>query len=345
MREFRSISPKVLQCAAAVFLLSFPVFANSSASAQTVTPLKMVLVQGGTFWQGSQEAPYANNERFHKTALSTFKISSTEVTQELYQSVMGKNPSRFKGAQRPVEMVSWYDAVRFCNALSERLGLRSAYEISGSTVTWDRSANGFRLPTEAEWEYAARGGMEGAIEDEPLRVAPYAGGTEANRVAWYETNSEKSTKPVGTKEPNQLGLYDMSGNVWEWCWDWYGSYPTGETTDPEGASSDSWQKVLRGGSWFVSPNLLRVTYRYWNNPDFKVNSVGFRIAQNAEEPAPVAPSVPVTQGTSGPSIQGPAAPPTTGSAPERNGDLKHVLPDGIGLDEYDILSAPKNRAH
>jgi len=345
MTRISFLTPRALQCVVAVFLFSFPVFASSSGAAQTVTPPAMVVVRGGTFWQGSLENPYANNERVHKTTLSSFKLSSTEVTQELYQSVMGKNPSRFKGAQRPVETVSWYDAVRFCNALSERLGLQSAYEISGSTVTWDRSANGFRLPTEAEWEYAARGGAEGAIADEPLQASPYAGGTEADRVAWYETNSEKSTKPVGTKEPNQLGLYDMSGNVWEWCWDWYGSYPTNEVTDPEGASSASWQKVLRGGSWFVSPNLLRVTYRYWNNPDFKVNSVGFRIAQNAEEPALAAPPVPVSPGASAPLIQGPTFPQTTGTTPQHSGDIKHVLPDGIGVDEYDILSAPKNRVH
>lgn len=248
--------------------------------AQTIT---MVFVKGGTYWQGSKEDPYAANERAHRTTVSSFYISSTEVTQSQWQEVMGTNPSKFPGKDRPVEYVSWYDAVKFCNALSVKEGLIPAYTITNEKVEWDKSANGYRLPTEAEWEYAARGGQFGAITDEPLTKAPYAGSdTSAAPVGWYETNSNKGTKPVAQKAANALGLYDMSGNVWEWCWDWYGAYPKDDAVNPDGSGNQSGQKVLRGGSWFTPEKLLRTTYRYWNVPTFKVNSVGFRIARNAE---------------------------------------------------------------
>ena len=245
--------------------------------------ISMVLIKGGTFWQGSNEAPYSSNEQAHKTTLRSYYISSTEITQAQWLDVMGNNPSKFSGKDRPVEYVSWYDAVKFCNALSLKEGLTPVYTISGSTVDWNKTAGGYRLPTEAEWEYAARGGQFGAIDDEPLVRAPYAGSEDANTVGWYEKNSNKSTKPVGQKAPNQVGLYDMSGNVWEWCWDWYGTYPKEAVENPDGANRQSGQKVLRGGSWFTPEKLLRVTYRYWNVPTFKVNSVGFRVARNADE--------------------------------------------------------------
>jgi formylglycine-generating enzyme len=241
----------------------------------------MVLVEGGTFLCGSDEQPYAITERVHQTTVSSFRLASTETTQALWKLVMGNNPSAFKGDNRPVEKVSWYDAVRFCNALSVKEGLQEAYEIAGSIVTWKREADGYRLPTETEWEYAARGGRYGTNSAEPLKKAPYSGGTEPNVVAWYEGNSGKTTQNVAGKAENQLGLYDMSGNVWEWCWDWYGTYPRDPVIDPEGSSSEAGQKVLRGGAWFAPVNLLRTTYRYWSAPTFKVNSVGFRIARNA----------------------------------------------------------------
>jgi len=252
-----------------------------AVQAQTPVP-RMVRVEGGTYWQGSLEGPFKANELAHLATVSTFLIAATETTQELWQNVTGKNPSRFPGPQRPVEFVSWFDAVAFCNALSLREGLEPAYEITGTEVRWNRWAKGYRLPTEAEWEYAARGGRLGALDGEALTKAPYSGGTEADELAWYEKNSGKTTKPVGGKEPNQLGLYDLSGNVWEWCWDWYGEYPRTSVHDPEGAAQGPGQKVLRGGAWFTPVQLLRATYRYWNAPTFKVNSVGFRLARNAD---------------------------------------------------------------
>jgi formylglycine-generating enzyme required for sulfatase activity len=244
--------------------------------AQSTEQLRLMLrVQGGTFWMGSREGAYGANEAAHRATVDSFYISETEVTQALWKEVMGNNPSQFPGDDRPVENISWLDAVRFCNALSERERLSPAYTINGNAVTWDRSAGGYRLPTEAEWEFAARGGQRGAMGAEPLEKVYYAGGTDAMELGWYDKNSGRASKPVAGKAPNELGLYDMSGNVWEWCWDSYGPYPCDPMVERPGGN-----RVLRGGAWFTPVNLLRVTYRYWSTPSFKVNSVGFRIARN-----------------------------------------------------------------
>ena len=241
----------------------------------------MIEIEGGTYLRGSLEQPYATTERVHETTVRSFRLSALETTQDLWREIMVSNPARFRGDKFPVDSVSWIDAVRFCNVLSEREGLETAYEIRGNDAVWRREANGYRLPTGAEWEFAARGGVRGAISEEPLRKAHYAGGSDADKVAWYDRNSAKTSHETGTKQANELGLFDMSGNVWEWCWDWYGDYPRAAVKDPEGAIKGAGQKVLRGGAWFTPMNLLRVTYRYWNAPTFKVNSVGFRLAQNA----------------------------------------------------------------
>lgn len=252
-----------------------------SAWAEPGSAPRTVLVEGGSFFQGSTEQPYAATERVHLATLSPFEMAITETTQELWTSVMGTNPSKFRSPAKPVDNVTWLDAVRFCNALSMREGLEPAYLIAGPEVGWNREADGYRLPTEAEWEFAARGGLSGAGSLVPLSKAPFAGGMEADKVAWYDKNSAKTTQAVATKLANGLGLFDMSGNVWEWCWDWYGDYPRTDVVDPAGPAKGAGQKVLRGGAWFTPVNLLRVTYRYWNVPGFKVNSVGFRVAKNA----------------------------------------------------------------
>jgi formylglycine-generating enzyme required for sulfatase activity len=246
--------------------------------AQTSAPA-MIRVEGGTFLMGSNEDAYKANEQVHEVRLSSFFISETEVSQALWKAVMGNNPSRFAGDERPVDSVSWFDAVRFCNALSEKEGLVPAYTVSGSTVAWDTSAGGYRLPTEAEWEYAARGGVRGAISAEALDRAFYAGGKDPAALGWFDANSNKTSQPVKSKAPNELGLYDMSGNLWEWCWDFFGEYPREPVSNPTGIS-ESPRRVLRGGAWFTPVHLLRVTNRYWNVPAFKANSVGFRLARN-----------------------------------------------------------------
>jgi formylglycine-generating enzyme required for sulfatase activity len=239
----------------------------------------MIRVEGGGFLMGSNEEPYGAGERVHRVSLSSFFMGETEVTQGLWKAVMGDNPSRFAGDDRPVDSVSWFDAVRFCNTLSEKEGLEPAYEIAGNAVVWNRGAGGYRLPTESEWEYAARGGLRGAVASEALGRSFYAGGENAADIGWYDANSGRTSQPVKGKAPNSLGLYDMSGNLWEWCWDYYGEYPREPVTDPEGPAESS-RRVLRGGAWFTPVNLLRVTNRYWNVPGFKANSVGFRLARN-----------------------------------------------------------------
>jgi formylglycine-generating enzyme required for sulfatase activity len=216
-----------------------------------------------------------------------------EVTQELYQSVTGNNPSNFSGSNLPVEIVTWYNAVSFCNKLSEREKLQPVYTISGrnpatgypitsATVTADWNRNGYRLPTEAQWEYAAKGG-----NGSPGNYT-YAGSDTVGDVAWYWDNipSQSSgnpgygTQPVGTKAPNGLGLYDMSGNVWEWCWDWYGEYSSGAQTDPLGASSGS-DRVSRGGSLGHSAGDVRSANRIPSDPIGRGNNLGFRLARAA----------------------------------------------------------------
>ena len=169
-----------------------------------------------------------DNERpVHTVTVSTFYIGKYEVTQGLYESVMGANPSEFKGDNNlPVENVTWYNAVSFCNKLSEKEGRQAVYTIDGTTVTADWSKNGYRLPTEAEWEYAAKGG-----NGSPGNYL-YAGSNNVDDVAWYSGNSSNTPHVVGKAKPNGLGIYDMSGNVWEWCWDWYSDYSSEAQSDP-----------------------------------------------------------------------------------------------------------------
>ncbi len=266
----------LIRCIVSGLLLLFPLFgvlADGSFSPE------MIFVNGGTFWMGSNEAAYRSTESAYQAEISSFYISETEITQEVWTNVMGTNPSHFKNPSKPVEMVSWLDAVRFCNALSEKEGLEKVYVISGSRVSCNWSANGYRLPSEAEWEYAARGGDQKAVQEEILPRVYYSGSQNCADVAWFDANSNRETKPVKSKSPNELGLYDMSGNVWEWCWDWMGAYPKRLTKDPRGLQTGT-IKVVRGGSWFNPANLCRVTYRFWNTQSFKANSVGFRVVRN-----------------------------------------------------------------
>ncbi|MBR5086482.1 MAG: formylglycine-generating enzyme family protein [Muribaculaceae bacterium] len=233
----------------------------------------MVLVKGGTFTMGatSEQGSDANIDEkpTHQVTLSKFSIGQTEVTQELWEAVMGSNPSDRKGAKRPVEEVSWNNCQEFIRKLNALTG------------------QNFRLPTEAEWEYAARGGNKS-------QGYKYSGSNNIDDVAWYWINSGDSrlsgnwysekiennncqTHDVGTKQPNELGLYDMSGNVYEWCQDWYGSYSSEAQVDPRGPSSGS-SRVYRGGSWFVNAEDCRVTCRSGLFPDNRNNNLGFRLA-------------------------------------------------------------------
>jgi len=231
---------------------------------------EMVRIEPGEFWMGSpaEEPERAGDEVRHRVVITqAFAIGATEVTQALYQAVMGDNPAHFKGGRSPVEGISWYDAVLLCNQLSEQEGLTPAYRFAGTTVSWDRAANGYRLPTEAEWEYAARAGG----------TQPYSGSATIDEVAWYSENAGKRTQEVRTRRANGWGLYDMSGNVWEWVWDWSGDYPTGQATDPMGPSSGS-SRIRRGGSWNYTAGSARNAERDKADPGYRNSQQGFRLA-------------------------------------------------------------------
>ena len=233
---------------------------NSSFNEQTFTvdsvEFKMIKVEGGTFSMGatSGQTNYDNDEKpVHSVTLSDYYMGETEVTQELWVAVMGSNPSEFTGDnQRPVEYVSWDDCQEFIEKLNSLTGKQ------------------FRLPTEAEWEYAARGGKYS-------RGYKYSGSNNADEVAWYNGNSGSKTRPVKTKKANELGLYDMSGNVYEWCNDWYGHYQSYSQTNPTGPSEGE-RRVLRGGSWDINDSCVRVSFRSINTPDYRSINRGLRLA-------------------------------------------------------------------
>lgn len=211
----------------------------------------MVQVEGGTFDMGSTTGE--NDEKpVHSVTLSRYYIGETEVTQALWEAVMGSNPSYWKGDNLPVEQVSWRDCQAFIKKLNELMG------------------ESFRLPTEAEWEFAARGGNNSEGFE-------YSGSKYRDEVAWYADNSGDYTHDVATKSPNELGIYDMSGNVWEWCQDWYGSYGSSAQSDPTGYSSKSY-RVLRGGSWHSGANSCRVARRNIGTPTGADSHVGLRLA-------------------------------------------------------------------
>jgi formylglycine-generating enzyme required for sulfatase activity len=219
----------------------------------------------------------------HSVTVKSFYLGKYEVTQKEWTEVMGTtirqqwtmagisgNPTRGTGDNYPIYCVSWVEAVEYCNRRSIKEKLTPAYRRSGNSIICDFNAGGYRLPTEAEWEYAATGGNKAPMMFE------YAGGNSAGSVAWYDNNSGGSPRPVGAKQPNSLGLYDMSGNVWEWCWDWYGNYSSGSQTDPAGASSGSF-RVIRGGCWYSSARSVRSANRSIYTPSSRSTYLGFRV--------------------------------------------------------------------
>ena len=217
----------------------------------------MVGVEGGTFTMGATSEqgtsdPYDDEYPTHSVTLSDFAIGETEVTQELWQAVMGNNPSYFSGTNLPVEYVTWNDCQTFISRLNTLTG------------------KNFRLPTEAEWEYAARGGNKS-------RGYKYAGSNTLSDVAWYYDNSSSKTHPVKQKQANELGLYDMSGNVFEWCQDWFGTYSSSAQTNPTGPASGS-RRVGRGGCWGNDAWICRVSYRNSNTPTNYFSNLGLRLA-------------------------------------------------------------------
>ncbi|MBJ9992900.1 formylglycine-generating enzyme family protein [Paenibacillus sp. S28] len=270
-------------------LLAAMFLASACSQEETGKQEDMVYVKGGTF--------KSNGSNYTETSmtLSDFYIGKYEVTQAEWANVMGGNPSAFKGDQLPVEMISWYDAVEYCNKRSIQEGLKPFYNIDKDhkdpnninendqikwTVTVNQGANGYRLPTEAEWEYAASGGLEG-------KGFKYSGSNKAEDVAWYWRNAgdkylagnwnwpviesnHNRTKPVGTRKSNELGLYDMSGNVREWCWDWYG-----DGTVRQGGSF----RVVKGGGWIGDISNTEVSFRGKFDPNGFGPDQGFRVVR------------------------------------------------------------------
>jgi formylglycine-generating enzyme required for sulfatase activity len=240
-----------------------------------------VKIPGGTFTMGSpaNEAERDDDEIQHQVTVSTFYLGKHEVTQKEWQEVMGNNPSNFQGDNLPVEQVSWYEAVEYCNKRSQREGLVPAYTINGTDVSWDRSASGYRLPTEAEWEYACRAGTGGPFST-GNNITPEQANYDGNYP--YNNNAKgtyrEKTVNAGSFAANPWGLYDMHGNVWEWCWDWYGDYPSGAQTDPVGPAAGA-DRVRRGGSWNFDGRYLRSADRGSYAPANRNYYLGFRLAR------------------------------------------------------------------
>ncbi|WP_461255992.1 formylglycine-generating enzyme family protein [Treponema sp. R80B11-R83G3] len=262
--------------------------------------LGFVKINGGTFTMGSpaNESGRDINEVQHQVTVSSFYMGKYEVTVGEFKRFVNatgyrteaekdgggyvwngsqwekkadanwKNPYFSQGDNHPVVMVSWNDAIQYCNWLSMQEKLTPAYTVNGNNVTWNKNANGYRLPTEAEWEYACRAGTTTA----------YNRGAVINAIGWHSANSGSKTHPVGQKLANAWGLYDMHGNIWEWCWDWYGDYTSGSQTDPLGVSSGTY-RGLRGGSWYNSAEYLRSASWNYYYPHYRYSNLGFRLVR------------------------------------------------------------------
>lgn len=235
-------------------------------------------IEGGEFWMGSRdddEQAYSDEKPRHRVYVSPFSMMTVGVTQRLYRAVMKQAPPDEAKAELPITGVSWFDAVKFCNVLSELRGLRPCYQQTKNGWEWDRSADGFRLPTEAEREYATRAGSDSrwCFGDDEAKLGDYA---------WFEGNADNALHLVGQKTANAWGLHDLHGNVWEWCWDWFGGYLAESAIDPTGAS-DGTERVLRGGSFWLVPWNLRSAVRNWVGPEVQGGFFGFRCVRSVSQ--------------------------------------------------------------
>jgi formylglycine-generating enzyme required for sulfatase activity len=232
------------------------------APAPPMPGLEMVRIPGGMFRMGSpadETGRFDNEGPVHTVRVSDFEMMRVPVTRRLYQAIMQPDTPIPDADERPMTEVSWLEAMQFCNRLSEHQGCAPCYRIDGHNVQWQQGAQGYRLPTEAEWEYACRAGTQSRFfcgDDERM----------LERYVWYAANSQGAAQPVGRKAPNPGGLFDMHGNVWEWCWDWYGPYDEHPQTDPTGPLEGRY-RVVRGGSFVDSPGGLRSAFRVDAQPE------------------------------------------------------------------------------
>ena len=237
-------------------LMTFSSTVSCAKEPTAIPKIEMVDVKGGTFIMGldESEAEHSYETPRHQVTLSDFRIGKYEVTQDLWKAIMGDNPASCKGERLPIESVSWNDIQIFIKKLNKKTG------------------KNYRLPTEAEWEYAARGGD---------KTAGYTciGGNNPDSVAWHFSNSDKKLHEIGTLQPNELGVYDMGGNVSEWVQDWYGTYPEKPQINPKGAKESDIGKIFRGGSWGNLPEYNNPGCRFVSNPNFKSPYIGFRLAE------------------------------------------------------------------
>ncbi len=254
------------------------------AAARRPSLVDLLPIPGGTFRMGSPQSEEGRSDHegpVHEVRLSPFECMRLPVTRRIYREIVGSDPGLPKGEadERPVNNVSWLDAIAFCNQLSEREGLMPCYRIDGDDVTWKRAADGYRLLTEAEWEYACRAGSttRWSFGDAAKELAEHA---------WFRAEHRgppdfsSQPQPVGRKKPNAWGLHDMHGSVWEWCWDWFGPYSEAAAKDPVGPSDGS-ARVLRGGAFDVPLEVLRSAYRGWIVPGGRGGNFGLRCARSS----------------------------------------------------------------
>jgi formylglycine-generating enzyme required for sulfatase activity len=266
----------VLMLLATLVVVTWP---GSRKAAATPEPLKLVLIPAGEFLMGSPDTdPDASDDEKpqHRVRITRpYYVGIHEVTQRQYRAVTGENPSNFKGSDDlPVENVRWNDAINYCNALSRKEGLIPFYRVQAERVEVpDWNGPGYRLPTEAQWEYACRAGSK----------TRYSFGDVANldEYAWYSGDSGDKTHPVGEKRPNAWGLYDMHGNVWEWCWDGFDAdlYKSYSVDDTRLDASEASVRVIRGGGWYDGPRPTRSAFRGGGSPVFRLSNLGFRVAR------------------------------------------------------------------
>ena len=238
--------------------------------------IPMVRIEPGTFRMGDTRNEGWPDERpVHLVTITRpFLLGETPVTQKQWRAIMGSNPSKYTIRSSPVTNVSWFDAIAFCNALSRREDLEECYAIDNDIVTtpYDLACRGYRLPTEAEWEYAARAGTD----------LLYAGSDDPEAVGWIANNAQDAPHPVKKLRPNAWGLYDMTGNIADWCWDRYEAYQAKPAINPQGATRSPY-RVYRGGSWYSFPSDARVSYRLRDDPAYRYPYLGLRVARTLEK--------------------------------------------------------------